>query len=72
MRSLISHLNELSEQASRNAHPQQKKIVNELKECVRHESMLRILDYRGKVRLDLDLDTMRERGPAIDRKVALV
>ncbi len=34
--------------------------------------MLRILDYRGKVQLDLDLDTMRERGPTIDSNVDLV
>lgn len=72
MRSLISHLNELSEQASRIAHPQQKKIVVELKECVRREIMLRILDYQGKVQLDLDLDTLRERGPSRDSKVDLV
>lgn len=72
MRSLISHLNELSDQTSRIDHPRQKQIVNELKECVRRESRLRIVDYQGKVQLDLDLDTLRERGPAKDSNVDLV
>jgi hypothetical protein len=72
MRSLIFHLSALSEQASRVAHPQQEKLVSELKECVRRESQRRILDYQGKIQLDLDLDTLRERGPAMDSKVALL
>jgi hypothetical protein len=62
MRSLIFHLKALSKQASLIAHPHQKKVVSELNECLRRESMKKLLAYRGKVDLDINLDELRERG----------